>query len=324
MSRSVVAVMLLVLCADAAAQSGGAQAEALFRQGRDLMAANKYQEACAAFAESQRLDPAITTLVNLAGCREKAAQYATAWGLFLEAERQTRAAADANTKKIHDVAADRAKKLEARVSKLTINVAHSVAGLEIMRGNEPVTSAMWNHVLPIDGGTYTISARAPGKAAWSTQITVAPERDTKTVDVPELASAPGGAVTTSPVATATTPEPHEIDEPEQPAPTKSRVVPFVVGGIGLGLVGGAIGLELSARSTYDDAKAEMTSQTRRDDLYNSANTKRHVAQGMAVAGAAGIGIAVWLLLRSGESDTSTATAVRVVPTSSGISIMGSY
>jgi hypothetical protein len=85
-------VVVLALCGQAAAQSAGAQAEVLFRQGRDLMAANKFDDACAAFAESQRLDPAITTLLNLAGCREKAGQYATAWGLFLEAERQTRAA----------------------------------------------------------------------------------------------------------------------------------------------------------------------------------------------------------------------------------------
>ena len=75
---------------------------------------------------------------------------------------------------------------------------------------------------------------------------------------------------------------------------------------------------------YDDAKAEMTSQARRDDLYNSANTKRYVAEGMVVAGAASIGIAVWLFMRSGNEQTTSKSAIRVVPMSSGISIMGSY
>jgi hypothetical protein len=72
------------------AQPAGAQAEVLFRQGRDLMAAGKIVEACGAFAESQKLEPAVTTLLNLASCREKNNNLASAWGLFLEAERETR------------------------------------------------------------------------------------------------------------------------------------------------------------------------------------------------------------------------------------------
>ena len=39
----------------------------------------------------------VATLLNHASCREKNEQLATAWGLFLEAERQTRAATDEPT-----------------------------------------------------------------------------------------------------------------------------------------------------------------------------------------------------------------------------------
>jgi hypothetical protein len=317
----------MIVCADVAAQSAGAQAEVLFRQGRDLMAANKLEEACAAFAESQRLEPAITTLLNLAGCREKAGQLATAWGLFLEAERQTRSATDTNTKKLHDVAADRAKKLEPRVSKLSINVPQNVAvkGLEILRGSEAVTPAMWSHALPIDGGTHTITARAPGKKAWSTQITIAPERDVKTVDIVELAADDAVAMP----ASTTNPQPDDRsqpEEPDEPAPTtrRSRVVPIIIGGVGVGLLGGALGFEIMARSTYDDAKAEMTDQGRRDELFDSAVTKRYAAQGMAVAGAVGVGVAVWLFVRGGDKQDSTSSALHVVPSLSGISVVGRY
>ncbi|HSN28112.1 MAG TPA: hypothetical protein VLT45_17620, partial [Kofleriaceae bacterium] len=114
--------MLVGLSGVASAQSAGAQAEVLFRDGRKLMGEGKYAEACAALEESQKLEAATTTLLNLASCREKLGQLATAWGLFLEAERQTRSASDAPSVKLHEVAQAHASALESRVSKLEINV----------------------------------------------------------------------------------------------------------------------------------------------------------------------------------------------------------
>src|SRR4051794_14833575 len=183
-----IAVMFVLWSSAALAQPAGAQAEVLFRQGRDLLAAGKVAEACTAFDESQKLEPAVTTLLNLAACREKLGQLATAWGHFLEAARQTRSASDAATQQHHEVATTRARKLEPRVSKLTINVPQrsQIDGLEIRRDTERVNAGLWNRALPIDGGTYTITARAPGANEWSTQVTVAAERDTKTIEIPDL------------------------------------------------------------------------------------------------------------------------------------------
>jgi len=93
----------LALSAPAHAQSSGAQAETLFRQGKDLLAKGQIAEACAAFDASQKLDPNIATLLNQAACREKNGQLATAWGLFLDAERQTRNATDAQNQGHHQI-----------------------------------------------------------------------------------------------------------------------------------------------------------------------------------------------------------------------------
>ncbi|HEY4238935.1 MAG TPA: tetratricopeptide repeat protein [Kofleriaceae bacterium] len=180
--RGIIVMAALLAPALAAAEPNTAQAELLFRQGRAQMAAGKLAEACAAFEESEQLAPAPTTLMNLGGCREKQGELATAWSLFLDAERATR-----TDPQLHGVAQQLAAKLEPRVSPLTISVPPEsrIAGLVIARGGQPVDAVLWNQPAPVDGGTYKIIARA-GNAAWSTTITIAREGDAKVVHVPDI------------------------------------------------------------------------------------------------------------------------------------------
>jgi hypothetical protein len=185
--RAALSVASIVVASHAAfAQGVNANADALFHQGRDLMAAGKYAEACSAFEASEKADAAVTTLLNLADCREKNNQLATAWALFLDAERQTRDAADASTQRYHDTALEHANKLEPTLSKLAIDVGDHVAGLTITRAGAPVDAELWNRSLPIDGGSYTIRATAPGYQSWQTTVEVAASGDSKTVEIPRL------------------------------------------------------------------------------------------------------------------------------------------
>jgi hypothetical protein len=345
----VVWVMWIVWIAESSAafaQPAGAQAEVLFRQGRELLVAGKVAEACNAFEESQKLEAAVTTLLNLAGCRETLGQFATAWGLFLDAARQTRSPNDATTQRLHDVAQSRAQKLEPRVSKLTINVPmpNQFDGLEILRGSERVSPGLWNRSLPVDGGTYTITARAPGANQWSTKVTVAPEHDTKTIDIPDLrnlpkdleppplpaklvpAAAPPPTASGAAAPRPLTPGPAvvEIDRPDL-APNAARRTPLVVAAGALTLLGGGLGCELWAESKYDAAKSEMTSQNRRDALYSAANTRRYAAELLAIGGLAAGGAAVWLYLRDRNPEHAASSAgTHVVPTATGFALTGRF
>ncbi|HEY1814519.1 MAG TPA: tetratricopeptide repeat protein [Kofleriaceae bacterium] len=326
---SLVSMLVVSAVSSAHAQPAGAEAEVLFRQGRDLMAANKLAEACNAFAESQKLEPAVTTLLNLAGCREKLGQIATAWGLFLDAERQTRSATDAAGQQLHGVALARAGKLETRVSKLTINVpqASQIDGLEITRGSDRIDGALWNRALPIDGGTFTITAHAPGTNTWSTQLTIAAESDTKTIDIPDLRNLPRD-LTPPPATPLATTAPTEIHE-TVPAPSSrqsaSIVLPIAVGGGAVVLLGGALAFDLWGSSTYNDAKAEMTSEARRESLYNSANDKRYVADALGIAGIVGACAAVSLYVwQRHEHSGSVAQTTRVFVSPGGIAISGGF
>jgi hypothetical protein len=70
-SRFVAIAVCVVIGSAGAARAGGpeaAAAEEAFDKGREQMKAGLYEEACASFDQSERLDPQIGTLYNLASC----------------------------------------------------------------------------------------------------------------------------------------------------------------------------------------------------------------------------------------------------------------
>jgi hypothetical protein len=321
-----VALLLALVARAAHAQPSGAQAETLFRQGKELMLKGKTAEACAAFDASQKLEPTVATLLNQAACREKNGQFATAWGEFLVAERQTRSATDDATRQLHQVAASHAGKLEPRLSTLTITVSaeNRVGGLQVLRGGEPVDPGAWNKALPVDGGSYKITATAPGNAEWSTMVTIGDERDARTVEIPKLKAAALVPPRVSAAPDGGAPAPTPSDEPQ-----RSKLVPLALGGGAIALAGGAVGFALWGSSTYDKAKTEPDN-AKQDSLWHSANTRRYVAAGLGVASVACAGVAVWLYLRPGSEAPSEAHAARVhlapivTGDGAGLLLMGSY
>lgn len=296
-------------------QPAGPDADAIYEEGRTLMAADKIAEACIAFQRSQKLAPSAPTLFALATCREKLGQLATARRLFLEVEQQTRAASDAEAAQFHKLAVERAAKLEPRVPKLTINVPDRSrrSGLDILRDREIVPVEKWNSPQPVDGGAYTITARAPGVKEWSTRVTLAAEADARTIDVPEL-------------------QPDMPPPPPPPPPViahrRGLGLPIAVSVGAVALLGGALGFSLWGDSTYDQAKAELMDQARRDSLKASADRKRYAAEGLAAAGIGCAGVAVWLFIRQrgGGDEAAQAHASRLMlaPTASGLGVAGRF
>lgn len=362
LNRSVIAYLIVITVTAADAQPVGTEAEVLYDKGRDLIAAGNIAGACDAFVRSYRLDRAITTIIALATCREKLGQLANARALFLMAEQRTLSESDDVTIQLHTIARDRAAKLEPRVPKLTIQVPDQskIDGLEILRatlsrpggndGFEPlhnavnIPAAMWNRAIPIDGGTYTITARAPGAKDWSMTVTLAAEADAKTVDIPDLRK--GKSILEEPAKVATVNEPAAKPRIMPPTPDVSgsgqreslfeastairprrHVAPIAVGAGAVLLLGGALRLSMWADSTYNDAEAEITDQARRDSLYDSANHKRYAAQGLAVAGVGGAVIAAWLYLRprgTRAEQTSRAGRLLLAPSPAGIGVAGQF
>lgn len=80
-------------------------------------------------------------------------------------------------------------------------------------------------------------------------------------------------------------------------------------------------------STYKHAtaKSEMASQLPHNSLYNSANTKRYLAEALAVSRLVAGRAAVWLYLRGGnhERDATSHASVHVMPTTTELALQGS-
>lgn len=217
------------LRAHAAGSDNAAAAQALFDEAKMQMAAGNYERACPALEESQKLDPALGTLLNLADCYEKAGRTASAWSKFVEA------AAKAQKSGHHDaerVAKDRAHALERKLAKLTISVtaADSEPGLEVLRDGVSVGSAEFGLAIPVDPGSHTVSARAPGRKTWETQISVASAASESAV-VPELEKAPVEAAAAAPAANAAGKTDNVPDQMKQGHPR--RTIGLVVGGVGV-------------------------------------------------------------------------------------------
>jgi hypothetical protein len=226
----------------------------------------------------------------------------------------------ANNDKLAKVASNHSSKLEPRLSHLTVTVSHPLAGLEITRGNDKIDAASWNHALPIDGGVYTITAKAPGHEPWLTTIEIKQESESRTLDIPELTVS---AVVAAPIPTApNTPMP--VDRIDTPVTTsRAVVVPIVVGGAAVVLGLGGVLFDLSGDSTFDQAKAS-TNQAQRDALESSANHKRYVAEGFGVAAIGAAGAALYLYFSTSNQPRATALAPIASTHGGGIAIIGHW
>ena len=233
-----------------AQNSDKATAEALFTEGRRLMAEGSVAQACQKFEASQKLDPGVGTSLNLAECYERSGRTASAWAQFREAVSLARATGSADREQL---ARERADALEKRLARLTISVeGEAPSGLEVRRDGARLDPAELGIAIPVDPGTHAVTASAPGRADFTTSVNVQGDGAQAAVKIP---AARGGDPRTpkrpAPVAAAGV-------EVSSSSGSSQKTVAAIVAGVGLaGLgVGGYFGL--SAASTWDDAKSKCT------------------------------------------------------------------
>ncbi len=340
---SAAATVFLAYGSPAFAQStkGGdpAAAQALFYEARALMKEGKYAVACPKLEESLRLDYGIGTEFNLADCNEKMGKLSTAWSGFLSVAAAAKSQSQAQREK---VARDRAKALEPKLPKLTIDVpSPAPPGLEVKRDGLVVGSASWGTPVPIDPGSHRITASAPGKLAWEGTVN-AVEGKVVRISVPrELPNAPSAelpSVIPAPVAerndlsrqdpSAGFPEPI-VEQRGGP----QRTIGWIVGGLGIAGLGVGAGFGIDSLQKGNRAKEHCNGDlcdaqgvSLRDKALQSGDisTIATVAGGAALLG----GVVLVLTAPKGPSrrEAPPTTTFRAVPhvamNGGGISFQG--
>jgi hypothetical protein len=179
-------VLALLLAASSARADDPAAAQASFDEGKRLMGAGRYTEACLAFDQSQRADPGLGTQFHLADCWQHIGRLASAWSLFHEIESQARVRGEGARER---VAHDRAAALESFVPKVLVDPhgASGTPGLSIRRDGAEMPREQWGVPVPTDAGSHTIAVYAPGKQPWGTGFEVPLNGGgVVTIDVPPL------------------------------------------------------------------------------------------------------------------------------------------
>lgn len=237
------------------------RADELFNEGRALVDAGKFADACPKFEESQRLDPGLGTLLNLAACYEQVGKLASALTAFRSAEEQARAAGPGE-KKREQTAAERARAIESRVARLTIILASSdrPTGFTVTRDGVPVPPLDFGRRLPVDPGTIVIEATAPGFEPYKAEVIIARDTTARTVDVPALKPIGGPIVEVPrpPGDGTTPPSGGGTDDVTPPRSSRKKIAIGVAAG-GIVALGAGVGLGFSAKSQYSDVPCTSTS-----------------------------------------------------------------
>jgi hypothetical protein len=226
---------LLCIAAPAQASPESERAETLYATGKDAMARGDLSTACAAFAESLRLENAVGTLLNLATCEEKAGRLVAALEHFTNA----RAMLAKDDFRI-PFATERIRETSRRIAHLTIRPRASDAGLKISTDGAPLPQSMWSVPRAVDPGAHEIVIEREGRPPIRIDVKLA-DGEVKVVDL-EADKIPAAA---------------PVREPSPPEPSGSRPSPFawILGGIGVaGIATGSVTgvLAIGAANDYRD------------------------------------------------------------------------
>jgi hypothetical protein len=297
------AALLLLLQAPAAvAQTENeALARGLFNEGRRLMNAGQYDEACPKLEAARRLYPGSGVLLNLGLCYERSNRAASAWTVYGEA---VFSAQHAGRQEDEAEAKRRQAAIESRVPHLTIAVSSPAHDLVVHLDGRSIDPVAWGSTLAVDAGPHQVAAEAPGRVPWAATVVVSDPTMTTKVQVPELVTkpaearspsvAPGVSTASSPSLAPQPPATATTEPPASKSGSMQQTWSYVTMGVGVAAIGAGAVIGLVAKGQDNSASKEMGMAR-----FNDSTSAVHLGDaGSIVAGVGGViaaaGLTLWL------------------------------
>ena len=294
-------LLLLLAPRSARAESGvhtppaAEQAQQLFERAVNAMEHGDFATACPALEDSQRLDPAGGTLLNLAYCWEKREQWAAAARTYRSALQRAKTDQRAEREELARAGLERVMPNVARLRLVVPQSVARLAALQVWLDSERVSAEELTFPQLVDPGAHRIRVRAANReVADFTAAT--PEAIEYTVNVPEVPTA-GPPNAPGPQRAATL-----------PPPTSHRRTAFWVTAasatalFGVGAAAGVLAGEKHAESNRNCMPCTMAGV----NAEQSANRYAWVANIGIGAGVVAAGAAIYLILTESPQEKRSA------------------
>jgi hypothetical protein len=322
-----IAILAMAASAQAQPSSTSAAAVASFDRGRALAKAGNFADACVAFEQSEKLEPAFGTLYNLAGCDVHIGKLASAWAAYRElAQRDTNRAR-------RDDAAKQSSALASRLPKLALTatkpdgIAVTPDGIAVTIDGIEVTSVLGTDT-PIDLGAHHVEARAPGYKTWQIDVTVSTEGSVLPVAI-DLEPAPAEP---APPVRPPPPPPVERVIAAEPSPSGRRTYAVIAAAGGGALIATGLVVGRLASSKWNDVKklcgddlvcSDDADLSTGASLLHDARIRANLATGLIAGGVAVVGASVVLWLTAPDAQVRR-IGVGVSASPMGLSIAGGF
>ena len=148
-------------------------AEALYLSGRKLVGEDKWAEGCEKFRASMELNPAASTMINIARCSEhdgKLIQALVDYRRALQLNQDT--LGDERKRKLDEVVKESIAALESKLARVQLMVPNPPPGLQIKRDGRVLPAATIGETIPVEPGEHVFVVTAPGHRPEKRTVTV--------------------------------------------------------------------------------------------------------------------------------------------------------
>jgi len=309
------ALSALTLAAPWAQAQSAAAAEALFQEGQAALERGDFALACPKLRESDRLDPANGTKLNLADCEEKRGHLASAWELYRKLSDLLPAGDERQP-----YAQERAQALAPRVPRLTLKLAPGApADTQASLGGVVFTSASFGTALPLNPGAHEVIVTSGGlKRTFRVELAGGQNEALEISPRPEPVAAPAaaGVVLEGPAGS--------LSDSDRGGSRDTKKLGYILGGVGVAGLGvrtitGIIGL--GHQSTGDDNCSDVRRSCNQEgiDANDKARAMRPISMIGFAVGVVGLGAGAYFVLTS-SSDKKVALGGRLMGDSAALDV----